>query len=141
MFTMEVIQGQQAVPALGLSGFLKSDSDLPVSPEDLFRFLNDPDTYAIIARWDGVPFGYVVCCKRYMEHETPELFVLQIYGLGDRAWVTKGWECLHRFAAKLGCYRIGAVLPYDNAPFLARRFGLEPQGVYATTLVRGDGEH
>jgi hypothetical protein len=140
MFTMEIYPGKRALPALTRTGLLVG-RDLPVDPEDLYRFLQLTDTYAVIGYRDGVPQGYVICCKRFMEHEMPELFILQVAGDGGPGWVTEGWQQLHKFAARIGCHRIGAMFPVDRAPVLCRRFGFRPEGVFCVTPVRGEGAH
>jgi hypothetical protein len=122
------------------SGLLAS-RDLPIEPNDVLRFLEQPDTYAAICLQDGTPQGYVVCCKRYMENQIPELFILQAVGDGGKAWVTEGWARIHELAARLGCVRIGVMLPFDRCGVLVRRFGFEQVGVYCTAFVRGDLRH
>lgn len=107
----------------------------------MLRFLQLADTYAVICYRDGVPEGYIICCKRMMERQTQELFILQAVGDGGTRWVTEGWACVHELARRLGCVRIGTMLPIDTAPMLCRRFKLVPEGLFATTLVRGGKSH
>jgi hypothetical protein len=136
---MEIYPGPKALSVLSQSGLLSRD--LPIEPDDVLRFLKLADSYALICYQDGVPEGYVVCCKRMMEQQTTELFILQAVGDGGMRWVTEGWSCVHELAKRLGCVRIGTMLPMLAAPGLCRRFGLVPQGVFATTPVRGGKSH
>ena len=137
MFIMGIYPGQQAARALLTSGQL-AGRDLPISAEDVLRFLEVQDSYALIGFENGAPNGYAVVCKRTMEQLIPELFILQVASDGGALWVNEGWKAIHTFARKIGCHRIGTVLPYAEAPALMRRFGFEPQGVYCTALLRGD---
>jgi hypothetical protein len=137
---MEIFPGKKASHTLMQCGLL-TRRDLPVDPEDVLRFLERQDTYACIGFRDGVPQGYAICCKRFMEHQTPELFILQVVGDGGAAWVTEGWKHLHRFAAKVGCHRIGAMFPFGQTEVLCRRFGFRPEGVYCISPIRGEGAH
>lgn len=139
MFTMAIFQGPQAMTTLQATGLL--NRNLPISPDDLERFLHLDQSYAAIGYRDGAPCGYVVFCRRLMEEQTPELFILQVAGDGGSDWVNVGWEQIHTLAAKLGCRRIGAMLPWHRAKALARRFHLFPQGVYCTAFVRSGTSH
>src|SRR5215469_2938365 len=123
---MEIASGKQAGEALIRCGLLMH-RDLPIDPEDVIRWLQMPDTFAAICFNDGIPTGYVVGCKRPMERDVSEMFILQAYGDGGPGWVTAGWQYLQQLAAKLGCHRIGVMLPMAKAPSLCRRFGFTPE--------------
>jgi hypothetical protein len=135
---MAVFQGSEGARVLSQSGFLGVQG-LPISSADVIRFLQNPDTFVVMGYEDGVMAGYVVCAKRLMEDQTPELFILQVVGDGGALWVNEGWQKFHEFAAKIGARQIGTMLPVDEAATLARRFGLSPRGVYAVTPVKGRG--
>lgn len=141
MFRMDIVPGRQAGQILVRSGLLCEDQDLPIDPQDVLRFLQHEHAYAVICCRDGIAQGYVVCCKRIMEQQIPELFILQAVGDGGSDWVDEGWRQMHAFAASLGCRRIGTIFPVDRARSLCRRFDLRPEGVYCTTIVRGAGGH
>lgn len=126
--------------ALQATGLL-TQHILPISPVDIGRFLCLEQSYAAICYRDGEPCGYAVFCKRLMEEQTPELFILQAVGEGGREWVDEAWAQIHELAIKMGCHRIGMILPSAFAAVLARRFHLFPQGVYCTAVVRSEPQH
>ena len=136
---MAIFPGSEGARVLFQSGLLGLQG-LPVSPPDVMRFLQNPDSYVVMGYDGGVPLGYVVCCKRIMEDQVPELFILQVVGDGGALWVNEGWRDLHTFATKLGCTQVGTMLPYDDAPTLMRRFGFTPRGVYAICPIKGEGQ-
>lgn len=124
--------GRDGADELARSMLLDGRDDLPLTHQDVLGVAASPEGFCVIGYADDQPVGYVVGQMQYRERGERALFIHQAVTHGRPQWSLEVYRFLQRVAANLGCTHLALIAPIPQADAIARRFGLQPLGVYMT---------